>query len=104
MKIPPHVRLIVRPRLLPCLLAVVLLFAPVVNAAGKIAARWVGGWSTAVMPEPATKDNLPLANATLRQVVRVSLGGGQLRLRISNAFGASALTLHGVHLALAQAG
>ena len=39
-----------------------------------------------------------LTNVTVRQVVRVSAGGGQLRLRISNEGGADALTLGAVHV------
>ena len=39
-----------------------------------------------------------LTNVTVRQVVRVSAGGKQLRLRISNEGGADALTLGAVHV------
>jgi lysophospholipase L1-like esterase len=38
---------------------------------------------------------------TLRQLVRVSAGGGAIRLRISNAFGNSPLVVAGVHVARA---
>jgi len=65
------------------------------------AERWVGTWATAPLPEAPGADTPALAGATFRQVIHVSLGGSQVRLRLSNAFGASALTLHGVHLALA---
>jgi len=64
-------------------------------------ARWVGAWATAPHAEAAAKDAQPLAGSTLRQVVRVSLGGESWRLRLSNAFGATPLRLHGVHLAVA---
>jgi lysophospholipase L1-like esterase len=40
-----------------------------------------------------------LADATLRQVVHVSLGGKRLRVRFSNAFGAKPLTMLAAHLA-----
>ncbi len=57
--------------------------------------RWVGTWTAAPqLTEPA---NLPpdpgLADSTLRQVVRVSLGGKRLRVRFSNAFGTKPLTI-----------
>lgn len=65
------------------------------------APRWVGTWATAPVPEPAEKENLALAGSTLRQVVRVSLGGERLRVRLSNAFGAAPLSLHGASIALA---
>lgn len=63
--------------------------------------RWVGTWATSPRFEAAAQDKTPLAGATLRQVVHVSLGGSQLRLRLSNVFGTTPLALHGVHVALA---
>jgi lysophospholipase L1-like esterase len=52
--------------------------------------------------------NLPpapgLAGSTLRQMVRVSRGGTQLRLRLSNEFGTSPVTMSSVHVAAAQQG
>jgi lysophospholipase L1-like esterase len=50
---------------------------------------------TDALPASATKDT------TLRQLVRTTLGGSQLRLRISNAFGRSPLTISGAHVARA---
>jgi lysophospholipase L1-like esterase len=64
-------------------------------------ARWVGAWATAPLAEPATKDAQPLAGATLRQVVRPSLGGETVRVRFSNAFGATPLVFTAARLALA---
>ena len=58
-------------------------------ALGQVAAtetRWVGTWATAPLAEPADKGKRSLAGATLRQVGHVSLGGGTLRVRFSNAF------------------
>lgn len=63
--------------------------------------RWVGTWATAPVAEAAEKENLALANATLRQVVRLSLGGERFRFRLSNAFGMAPLSLHGASVALA---
>lgn len=52
--------------------------------------------------------NLPPApgftDSTLRQVVRVSLGGKQLRVRLSNEFGTVPLTLTAVHVAKPREG
>ncbi len=64
-------------------------------------ADWVAAWATAPRDELAAVDKNPLAGATLRQVVRLSVGGTQLRLRLSNLFGTTPLILRGVHLALA---
>jgi lysophospholipase L1-like esterase len=57
--------------------------------------RWVGTWAASPQrTEPANMPPAPgLADATLRQVVRVSLGGRRLRVRFSNAFGAKPLAI-----------
>jgi lysophospholipase L1-like esterase len=55
--------------------------------------------------EPANMPPEPgLADATLRQVVHVSLGGKRLRVRFSNAFGAKPLTILAAHLAASAGG
>ena len=63
--------------------------------------NWVGSWATSQqIPEPhnalAPDD---LRDATLRQIVHLSVGGPALRVRISNAFGTSPLHLTSVHIA-----
>ena len=40
-----------------------------------------------------------LANNTLRQVVRVSIGGERIRLKLSNEYGNAPLEIKAVHLA-----
>jgi lysophospholipase L1-like esterase len=71
--------------------------------AGSASARpyWVGTWSTPQqVPEPGNA--LPahsLDNATLRQLVRTSIGGPAFRIRVSNAFGLSPLRIDSVHVA-----
>jgi lysophospholipase L1-like esterase len=69
--------------------------------------RWAATWTAA--PQPTKPDDLPpppfirdgvvLAGCTLRQTVRVSAGGGRLRLRFSNAFGGTDLVLDDVSVA-----
>ena len=68
--------------------------------------RWVGTWASAPqLGEAANAPPVPaLADSTLRQIVHVSIGGQQMRVRISNAFGATALTMTSVHVAVAVAG
>jgi lysophospholipase L1-like esterase len=65
---------------------------------------WVATWTAA--QQPADTSDLPgfLAGGTLRQSVRVSAGGRQLRLRLSNAFGESDLTIALAGLALPAGG
>ena len=68
--------------------------------------RWVGTW--AASPQLTEPENLPplpgFVDATLRQVVHVSIGGGKLRVRLSNAFGRTALTLESVRVARSAGG
>ncbi len=63
--------------------------------------HWVGTWGTS--PQLVEPYNLPpapgLTSNTLRQVVQVSIGGKELRLRFSNAFGTTPVTMSSVHLA-----
>ncbi|WP_044563205.1 SGNH/GDSL hydrolase family protein [Azospirillum sp. B4] len=66
------------------------------------ATKWVGSWMTAAQAGDA--NSAPpapgFADATLRQVVHLSLGGQRVRLRLSNAFGTAPLTIPGIHVAL----
>jgi lysophospholipase L1-like esterase len=65
------------------------------------ASNWVGSWSASQqIPEPqnalASDD---LRDATLRQIVHLSVGGPALRVHLSNAFGTIPLRLTAVHIA-----
>jgi lysophospholipase L1-like esterase len=66
------------------------------------AGEWVGTWITA--PQLVEPNNMPpepgLSHSTLRQIVRVSLGGDSLRVRFSNEFSTSPVTLKAVHIAV----
>jgi lysophospholipase L1-like esterase len=68
------------------------------------AQKWVGTWSTA--PQLVETGNNPpspgLSNNTIRQVVHVSLGGDSLRIRFSNEFSKSSVTLNSVHIAVSK--
>ena len=65
--------------------------------------HWVGSWAAAQqLPEPQNAlAPADLHDATLRQVVRLSIGGSRIRLRLSNAFGTQPLVIDGVHVARA---
>lgn len=81
--------------------AALLLSSLAVAAQAQTPPHWVGSWATSQqIPEPAnalpTED---LRNATLRQIVHLSLGGDTLRVHLSNAFGTTALHLTSVHIA-----
>jgi len=68
--------------------------------------NWVGTWSTAPqLVEPGNNPPNPgLSNNTLRQIVHVSLGGDSLRMRFSNEFSTSPVTLNEVHIAVSNGG
>ena len=62
--------------------------APRARTSAVPASAWVGTWSAAPqLTEPRNLPPAPLAAGTLRQVVRLSLGGATARLRLSNEFG-----------------
>ena len=66
------------------------------------AGRWIGTWaSSQQLTEPHNLPPAPgLADRTLRQVVRASLGGSQVRVTFSNAFGDAPLVITAATVAL----
>ena len=68
--------------------------------------KWVGTWSTA--PQLVETGNMPpspgLTNNSLRQVVRVSIGGDTLQVRFSNELSTSAVTMKSVQIAVSTGG
>jgi len=63
--------------------------------------HWVGTWCTAEqLVEPGNMPPPPgLTDNSLRQIVRVSLGGDTIRVRFSNEFSASAVSMDSVQIA-----
>ena len=74
------------------------------NAYSQRAPLWVGSWAASQqIPEP--NNALPaddLRNATLRQIVHLSIGGSAIRVHLSNAFGIAPLHLLSVQVAMAN--
>ncbi|MGE5394548.1 MAG: SGNH/GDSL hydrolase family protein [Candidatus Saccharibacteria bacterium] len=68
--------------------------------------NWVGTWGTA--PQLVEPGNMPpapgLNNNTIRQVVRVSLGGDSLRVKFSNEYSQSPVTMNAVQVAVSKGG
>ncbi|KQQ45121.1 GDSL family lipase [Duganella sp. Leaf126] len=79
--------------------------ATAADRGGPDSQHWVASWGTAqLVPEPANE--LPAASwrdASLRQIVHLSLGGSQLRIRLSNAFGTAPLLVDAASVARAVA-
>jgi lysophospholipase L1-like esterase len=84
---------------------VLLLVASWLVVAGQVVAQtavhWVGSWAASQqIPETGNLlDPELMRDATLRQIVRLSVGGSQLRVWLSNAFGTQPLHLTSVHVA-----
>ena len=68
--------------------------------------KWVGTRTTS--PQLVEPHNNPpssgLSNNTIRQIVRVSLGGDTLRVHFSNEFSTRPVTMNEVHLAVSPTG
>lgn len=66
--------------------------------------HWVGTWGTA--PQLVESNNNPpspgLANNSLRQIVQVSIGGENVRLKLTNEFSSASTEIKSVELAYAK--
>jgi lysophospholipase L1-like esterase len=82
-------------------------FIPLVFAFGSLSPaqstpypQWVGTWATAPMVADGGFNVRPLSGVTLREIVHISAGGAQIRVRFTNAFGTDPLTISDAHVAL----
>lgn len=62
--------------------------------------QWVGTWATAPMLAEGGFNIRPFSGTTLREVVHISVGGAQIRVRFTNAYGADPLTVSDAHVAV----
>ena len=96
-------------RITTLLLAIVAI-APLHAAPSRDAAHWVPTWTASPQPrwdgDFALPTNLPeqLWNQTVRQSLRVSVGGKRVRVMLSNEYGTKPLLIGAAHLALAGEG
>jgi lysophospholipase L1-like esterase len=88
------------------LLSIVLSLLSFTVTAAEVDTHWVASWGASpfafqsYVPSPPP---LPLTNQTLRQKLRISVGGEQIRLRFSNELGTTPLTIGGATVAIAGA-
>ncbi|RKE00401.1 lysophospholipase L1-like esterase [Catellatospora citrea] len=78
-----------------CLVATTLV-AAAGPASGGLPPRWVGSWGTALTAPSLANTGSSLNGFTdqsIRQLVRISLGGQKVRLRFTNAYGTGPLTI-----------
>lgn len=60
---------------------------------------WAATW--AASPEPPRSPPTVLNNQTIRELARVSLGGGRFRVRLTNEYGSKPVTIASAHIAIA---
>ena len=75
------------------------LFLPTGTVCGQT--RWVGSWAASQQLVESRNSLNPddLRDATLRQVIHLSLGGSEIRVRLSNRFGTQPYHVSSVHVA-----
>ncbi len=87
-----------------CRLAVfvtVVLTVPVLSLAQTAPhPQWVGTWATAPMLADGGFNVRPLTGVTLREIVHISAGGAEIRVRFTNAYGTDPLIVSDAHVAL----
>jgi lysophospholipase L1-like esterase len=76
-------------------LAVVVVLARPAQAEGT---AWVASWGAS--PQDADEGAQRVSGATIRQFVRITLGGSKVRLRLSNAYGVEPILIGSTHLAV----
>src|ERR1700686_3842160 len=62
--------------------------------------HWVTTWTTA---NAASNQPTVFSNQTIREIVHTTIGGGSLRIRLSNTFGTRAIRLDAVFIGLQKA-
>jgi lysophospholipase L1-like esterase len=80
-------------------LAILMLFSLACGLAPAAPPNWVATWMAA--PDGAGPALTPL---TIRQIIRTSIGGTSVRIRLSNLYGAGPLDIGSAHLALRAGG
>jgi lysophospholipase L1-like esterase len=67
---------------------------------------WIGSWGASPLPPTQAAGPFPgtptFTDQTIRQIVRLSAGGEQVRLRLTNEYGAQPLTIGAAHVAIAD--
>jgi lysophospholipase L1-like esterase len=66
--------------------------------------NWIGTWGTAPAGPTHPDQTQYFGNQTLRLVVRTSVGGSHVRIRLSNEFGNAPLVIGAAHIGVRQAG
>jgi lysophospholipase L1-like esterase len=92
-----------KPKLLASLILAQFLGLAPVFAQHNTAGHWVATWATAeslARVQPPSASTGGFSNQTVRMIVRVSIGGHRLRVKLSNAFGSVPVAIGAAHIAL----
>ncbi len=79
-------------------------------ATAQLPERWLATWApshfaAAPKPAPDSVDRVPTyADRTIRQIVRTTLGGDRVRIRLTNAYGERPLVIGAAHVAVRDTG
>jgi lysophospholipase L1-like esterase len=66
---------------------------------------WVGTWGASPQQPVTTYGSAPsFANQTVREIVRISVGGTRFRVRLTNEFGTQPLLIGAAHIAISLSG
>ena len=69
-----------------------------------LAQNWVGTWATA--PQTVVRSFMPynncMTNRSVRQVVKVSIGGNVIRLKLSNIYSMQPVEIRSIYIAHAK--
>jgi lysophospholipase L1-like esterase len=66
--------------------------------------QWIGAWAASPMLADGGFRARPFCGTTLREIVHLSVGGPQIRIRFTNEFGSDPLTIADAHAALSAGG
>ncbi len=84
--------------------ALLLATAGMCNAQSSPRPQWVGTWATSPMMTHGGCSEHPFCAGTLREIVHVSDGGTEVRVRFTNEFGLDQLIISDAHVALSAGG
>lgn len=83
---------------------IALLFTLCTLATHATAQGWIGTWATA--PQTVVKSFMPynnnMSNRSVRQIVKVSIGGDMIRLKLSNIYSTEPVVIRSVYIAHAK--
>jgi lysophospholipase L1-like esterase len=88
----------------PALAATLSLGAQPASAQTSTSERWSATWGTAPAGPPPSANTIAFSSQTLRLIVRASVGGSRVRIRVSNEMGSSPLRIGAACIGLRASG